>query len=99
MESLANLLGSHRGETIEVVTHAGQKLSGIVDAAHEDFFTLIAITRMYFVPYTAVSTLIFPPDRPRKEVRQETPSYSEPAVKRSRRKAPERKESTPPPLK
>jgi hypothetical protein len=99
MESLINILESHRGKTIELVTNAGQKLSGIVDAAHEDFFTLTAITRIYFVPYTAVSTLIFPPDRPRKEVRQETPSYSEPGAKRLRRKTSQRKQSTPPPVK
>lgn len=95
MESLASVLERYQGELIEVVTNGGQKLSGTVYAAHEDFFTLFAITRLYVVPYTGVSTLLFPPSLEEKLPRQPVAldGEIESPVRASRRKAPEQKES------
>ena len=93
MESLASVVGSHKGETIEVVTNAGQRLGGIVKEAYEDFFTVSSITHAYVIPYSGVSTIQFPSDRPQRYVKSSgvaTPSTSTGAT-RTRRRPVERK--------
>lgn len=60
MESLAELLSNHTGETIEVKTNGGEQMAGLIDDVYQDYFVLSSTTRLYFVVYTGISTFFFP---------------------------------------
>jgi len=60
MESIADLLGNNQGARIEVSTNGGQLLTGIIENACQDYFTLSSVTRLYYVPYTGISSFYLP---------------------------------------
>jgi len=62
MESIADLLGNYQGERIEVTTNAGQLMAGTVGEIYADYFAVLSATRVYFVPYTGISSFHFPPE-------------------------------------
>ena len=62
MESIADLLGKWQGARIEVSTNGGQLLSGLIEGAYQDYFILSSSTRLYFVPYTGVSSFYLLPE-------------------------------------
>lgn len=62
MELIADLLGKYQGKKIEVFTNGGQSLCGVVENAYQDYFTISAVNRLYFVPYTGISTFYLPPE-------------------------------------
>jgi hypothetical protein len=93
MESLVNVFERCRGKMIELATNGGQKLTGIVEEVHEDFFTLSSVTRVYVVPYTGISTFHLPFEGSEARLRQRATLITETdtSVGRTRRKASERK--------
>jgi hypothetical protein len=95
MESLANVLERHKGEIVDVVTNGGQKLSGIVQEAYEDFFTMSSVMRVYVVPYTGISTLQWPSERPERYPQRRPTSVKEgqPPLTAIRRKPTVRKDT------
>ena len=95
MESLAKVVESHKGEAIEVVTNAGQRLGGIVIEADEDFFTLSSVTQVYIIPYDGISTIQWPSERPKPYAQSRTTSIQTagPPATRKRGKPSGRKDS------
>jgi hypothetical protein len=78
---------------IELATNGGQKLRGIVDEVHEDFFTLSSDPQVYVVPYTGISTFHLLSEESEQHLRQRATLNIEKdmSIGRARRKAPERK--------
>jgi hypothetical protein len=62
MELIADILGKYQGEKIEVLTNGGQTLIGVVGDAYRDYFMILSVTRLYFVPYTGISTFHLVPE-------------------------------------
>lgn len=62
MELIADLLGKYQGAKVEVFTNGGQSLCGVIENTHQDYFTLLSVTRLYFVPYTGISAFYLPPE-------------------------------------
>ena len=94
MELMADLFGKYQGEKIKVFTNGGQILNGVIEAVYGDYFTIISVTRLYFVPYTGISTFHLIPEV---DSQQATISEikNESQAGRTPRQAKERKQAKP----